>query len=56
MNDREVALAAARRAATLLHARAGERHDVERKSAAGADVVSAADRDAEAAVVELLRA
>jgi myo-inositol-1(or 4)-monophosphatase len=56
MNDREVAIAAARRAAQLLHARADERHDVERKSAAGADVVSDADRDAEAAVVELLRA
>jgi myo-inositol-1(or 4)-monophosphatase len=56
VNDREVALAAARRAASLLHARAGERHDVERKSPAGADVVSSADRDAEAAVVELLRA
>jgi myo-inositol-1(or 4)-monophosphatase len=54
--DREVALAAARRAAELLHARAGMRHDVERKSAAGADVVSSADREAEAAVVALLRA
>jgi fructose-1,6-bisphosphatase/inositol monophosphatase family enzyme len=56
VTDREVALAAARRAGALLHERAGDHHDVERKSAAGADVVSAADRDAEAAVVELLRA
>jgi myo-inositol-1(or 4)-monophosphatase len=56
VNDREVAIAAARRAGSLLHARAEMRHEVERKSAAGADVVSDADRDAEAAVVELLRA
>jgi myo-inositol-1(or 4)-monophosphatase len=54
MTDREVAEAAARRAGELLLARFGDRHAVERKSAAGADVVSEADRAAEAAFVALL--
>jgi fructose-1,6-bisphosphatase/inositol monophosphatase family enzyme len=56
VTDREVALAAVRTAGALLRQRAGDHHDVERKSSAAADVVSAADRDAEAAVVKLLRA
>jgi len=55
VTDREVAEAAARRAGDLLRARFGADHAVRRKSAAGADVVSEADRAAEAAVVTLLR-
>ena len=53
--DREVAIAAVRRAGELLLPGFGAAHDVERKSGASADLVSAADREAEAAVVELLR-
>jgi myo-inositol-1(or 4)-monophosphatase len=56
VTDREVAQAAAWRAGDLLRERFGREHAVERKSDSGADVVTAADRDAEAAVVELLRA
>jgi len=55
MTDRELAEAAAWRAADLLRERFGREHAVERKSASGADVVTEADREAEAAVVELLR-
>jgi fructose-1,6-bisphosphatase/inositol monophosphatase family enzyme len=55
VTDQELAEAATARAGGLLLERFGGQHHVERKSAAGADVVSAADRDAEAAVVELLR-
>ena len=56
MTDRELAQAAAWRAGDLLRERFGHSHAVERKSASGADVVTEADRAAEAAVVELLRA
>jgi len=56
VTDRELAEAAAWRAGDLLREGFGREHPVERKSASGADVVSAADREAEAAVVELLRA
>ena len=56
MTDREVAEAAAWRAGDLLRERFGRAHAVERKSDSGADVVTEADRAAEAAVVELLRA
>src|SRR6185503_14317217 len=55
VTDRELAEAAARRAGDLLLARFGDAHDYERKSDAGADVVSDADREAEAVVVALLR-
>jgi fructose-1,6-bisphosphatase/inositol monophosphatase family enzyme len=53
--DREVAVAAVRRAGELLLPGFGAAHAVQRKSDASADLVSAADREAEAAVVELLR-
>ena len=56
LTDRELAEAAAWRAGELLRGRFGAEHAVERKSASGADVVTEADREAEAAVVELLRA
>ncbi|HEY3020055.1 MAG TPA: inositol monophosphatase family protein [Solirubrobacteraceae bacterium] len=55
MTDREVAEGAVRRAGELLRDGFGADHEVHRKSAAGADVVSAADRAAEAAVVAVLR-
>jgi len=55
LSDLEVAEAAARRAGELLLAGFGGDHAVQRKSAAGADVVSEADRAAEHAVVGLLR-
>jgi len=55
LSDLEVAEAAARRAGELLLAGFGSDHAVRRKSAAGADVVSEADRAAERAVVALLR-
>jgi myo-inositol-1(or 4)-monophosphatase len=55
LTDRELAEAAAWRAGDLLRERFGAEHAVERKSASGADVVTEADRAAEAAVIELLR-